>query len=78
MPVSTSTGRAVKAIFKDPAFAKIGKNAKKRACKIVDKLLIEAGADLKNYIDKPSWGNVYDSFTYLRRLIEIKEEACGT
>jgi len=78
MATSTSTGRAVRDIFIDPAFPKIGKNAKDRACKIVDKLLVAAGDDLVADIKKESWGSVYDSFTYLRRLIEIKEEACPT
>lgn len=76
MATSTSTGRAVKAIFKDPAFAKIGKNAKKRVCSIVKKLLIKAADDLVDEIKKESWGSVYDNFTDLRRLIEIEEEAC--
>lgn len=76
MPTSTSTGRAVKDIFNDTGFQVIGQNAKGRACNIVDKLLNQKGQDVINKISGNDWQGVYDSFTELRRLIEIKEEAC--
>lgn len=76
MPLSTATGRAVKDILDDVAFRNLTKDAKARTCNIVDKLLIQHGALLINEISSQNWDAFYKNTTKMRRLIEIKEEAC--
>ena len=76
IPLSTSTGRAVKGILDDVAFRQLTKDAKSRTCNIVDKLLVQQGNTIINEISSKNWDGVYKNFTLMRRLIEIKEESC--
>lgn len=76
MPLSTSTGRAVKDILDDVAFRQLTKDAKTRTCNIVDKLLVQQGSLIIKEISSQNWDGVYKNFTKMRRLIEIKEESC--
>ena len=76
MPLSTSTGRAVKEILDDVAFRNLTKDSKTRTCNIVDKLLTSQGIIIINAITGQKWDTVYKNFTLMRRLIEIKEESC--
>lgn len=76
MVVSTSGGRAFKEVVNDPAFSRIGKNAKSKVCIIVDKLLTNYANSLKTEIDKKHWDGVYGDLTTLRRFIEFWEETC--
>lgn len=75
MPISTSTGRSVKEIIDDPDFQKVS-GAKTRFCQITDKLLSGYAQKTISYLSSGKWADAYDSFTDLRRLIEIKNEAC--
>jgi len=76
MPISTSTGRAVKNVLDEPQFRKIDPGGKTKFCQVVDIRLNKLGTDLINNITGKKWGDVYTGFTELRRLIEMKMEAC--
>ena len=76
MPISTSTGRAVKDIITHPQYIAQIKGAKTRFCNVVDVVLPGNANDLIQKLSKQDWQGAYSGFTKLRRLIEIKEESC--